>query len=501
MTIGEFVKVDVINTDEITSCFIDNYGTVGWMNLSSLRLVSTPILKLRIYNNGYIGGNAEGNGYGITLPPLASQANTQIIKGPLSNNFTITGSSSFTEAQITDENAAEFYVREIPNEDSAYEVFLVPNISSTDNSVLKYVFESYFTSASSYSSIKKLVIKGRKGVYLNEYDIDFLMEKDGSAFVFRDLNYIDMSSISIENTTYSTESERKNRIKNDAFKNKSNLTTFILPDDLVYIGKNAFLGTGLTAITIPSNVQYVGQDAFKGVHDVTIKSSYPVSNPVNFLQGFTYNAYFFVYESFVDDYKENFYRYNNHKETFKNHVYCYAERNGDYYVRVLDPELRNLEIVAYIGDYSINTSICPNEYLFEGITYHVTSIGRDAYINITNINDLSDLQISIGTDTLHIGQEAFLNLNEIGAITSSATSIDYRAFYGCEYLKRVNLNGACAIGEEAFAHCTSLEEANLTNTISLGVQSFADCRVLKTLIMPKVRSIGAQAFLNCRLLS
>lgn len=498
LTVGEFVNVDVVSTDEITAAYVDNYGTVGWMNFGSMRLSNSPSIKLRVYNNGYIGGASESGGYGITLPSSSRVSNTQIIKGPLSNNFTITGSTYYTDSNITDETVVEYYVKPIKGEDSAYEVFLVPNTPTTNNSMLKYVFANYFESSDQYASIKKLVIFGRKGVYLNENDTDFLMSKTGDGgFVFRDLNYIDMSGISIEQTNYVPSEYKNNRIKNNAFMNKTNLSTFILPSDLVYIGANAFKGTALSKVTIPSNVIDVGKDAFIGVHDITIMSPYPVATISNFLRGFSSSSYFFVDELFVDTYKESFSHYTN-GNTFKKHVYCYAEPNGDYYIRILDPELRNLEIVAYIGDYSISSSICPNEYLFEGITYHVTSIGRDAYINITNVNTLSNLNIGVGTNTTHIGREAFLNLDAIGVITlPSVTSIDYRAFSNCQYLKKVYLYGACRIGEEAFYKCTSLEDATLDSTLTLGPRSFADCRVLRNLIIPKVNMIGDGAFRNC----
>jgi len=502
LTIGSLVDIDYIGSNQVNSLFVHNSGNVGHINFASVQLTNQLALKLYLYNNGFIGnytGKAyvsELTNYGVVVPVNTRPANTQFVKGPLSNNFSMYGSKSFTQDDIIDENQQTVLVVPIENETQAYEVFLNPN-TPTDvnyNSKIAYALSTKFEDESPYSSIKKLVITAKKGVYIDENDINFLHASSGTgaskSYKFRDLEYLDLTNCSIKQTNYADTNERLNRVPQNAFNGMSNLTTVLLPEDIIYIGDGAFYGTGITKVTIPSNVAKIGAYAFNNVIEATLLSYNPVNNTNNFLPGFTKNTYFFVDETAVDVYKAKY-------TSFKDHIYCFASRVDNFFVRVLDEDLRSLEIVAYVGD-AYGTNVTPSTIEFEGIAYYVTSLGRDSYINMTNTTSTT-LKLNVGEYVTHIGKEAFINEPTITSVSAPAlTQVDEKAFYNCDFIERITIGGEAVLGKQCFADCAKLTYITMAKCIEIGESTFANDTSIRNLEIPKVKVIGTKAFNGCK---
>ncbi len=106
-----------------------------------------------------------------------------------------------------------------------------------------------------------------------------------------------------------------------------------------------------------------------------------------------------------------------------------------------------------------------------------------------------------------IGMSAFANsgLTYLN-VPASVYSIEGSAFYNCEALESVNLNAANmgTISSYAFANCYALESVNL-NTVNMGTISsyaFENCSALSDLIIGDGwKTIGSYAFQNCQKLT
>lgn len=81
----------------------------------------------------------------------------------------------------------------------------------------------------------------------------------------------------------------------------------------------------------------------------------------------------------------------------------------------------------------------------------------------------------------------------------TVTSIGDYAFYGCGYLKSINIPDSVeSIGDYAFYSCTNLAEVTLgEGVLYINNHSFRKCTNLKTISMPGVKSIGSYAFQGC----
>ena len=129
------------------------------------------------------------------------------------------------------------------------------------------------------------------------------------------------------------------------------------------------------------------------------------------------------------------------------------------------------------NSYSGNVTIPPMIYLSNGIMYHVTGIGKNAFRNCNNLTSVNISQPQLGN-----------------------FSIGDSAFYGCTYLTSVNIPFLTyIIGKYAFYDCARLTSINIPETVtSIGDHAFMYCTRLTDVVIPnQVRSLGASAFRSC----
>ena len=148
--------------------------------------------------------------------------------------------------------------------------------------------------------------------------------------------------------------------------------------------------------------------------------------------------------------------------------------------------------------YSIESLTIPATVTYNDVTYRVTTIGTDAFLNSTIKS------ISGGGNITKIGAGAFCycyNLTTIGNMLDNVTVISNNAFDNCRALTgKIILSAPITeIGGFAFAGCDnsglSLCITNLTDA-TIGLWAFNYCLGLKSIDGTAV-SIGNQAFQEC----
>lgn len=136
----------------------------------------------------------------------------------------------------------------------------------------------------------------------------------------------------------------------------------------------------------------------------------------------------------------------------------------------------------------------PSTITNEGVIYNVTSIGKSAF------RDCSELvSIKIPQGVISIGEYAFAGcsaLTEI-SIPKGVTSIELGVFQHCKSLASVKIpEGVTYIGGDAFFNCSGLASITIPDGVTtIGSDAFRHCTGLTSIIIPKsVKYIGLEAF-------
>ncbi len=147
------------------------------------------------------------------------------------------------------------------------------------------------------------------------------------------------------------------------------------------------------------------------------------------------------------------------------------------------------------GSYSDNINIY-SQVTYSGVTYTVTSIGKDAFSN----SDITS--VTIPSTVTFINKRAFGGCTKLTSVSipNSVTEIAAAAFYGSTALKNIVLpSGLKKIDENLFWGCTSLTSVTIpAGVTSIGEEAFRECLALPSIIIPSsVTEIGERAFEGC----
>ena len=253
-------------------------------------------------------------------------------------------------------------------------------------------------------------------------------------------------------------------IEYSAFRNCRSLTEVKIGDSVTSIAAHAFQGCrSLTKLTIPDSVTSIGEYAFdycKKLEEITIPNSVTSIGKEAFLDCNSLKKVNFAsIESLCNI------EFGNHSA---NPLYS-AER-------------------LYINGEEIKSLVISNS---------VTSIGRYAFYNCTNLTD-----VTIPNSVTSIGGAAFANCTGLTELTipNSVTSIGEGVFSNCSGLTELTIpNSVTSIKGNAFKNCTGLTELTIPNSVtSIGEWAFEGCTGLTSLIIGNsVTYIGDGAFYEC----
>ena len=274
------------------------------------------------------------------------------------------------------------------------------------------------------------------------------------------------SSITHEGNTYTV-----TEIKNNAFKNYTELTEVNIPDSVTKISENAFSNT--EPITEPISVNNISLNL---IGKNTKIDKFVLKNTL----GITFT-------------------YGDITETSVEYA-CECLGLTDNTISTPDLDLTNLTYDGY--QLTIYTIIQNAFYGCSGLASidlpdSITTIGVGVFSgcsSLTSVN-IPDSVTSIGVGVFS-GCSSLTSVN----IPDSVTSIGYSAFEGCSSLTSVIIpNSVTSIGGSVFQNCSSLKSVIIPNSVtSINSYTFSGCSSLTSITIPdSVTFIGEYAFYNC----
>ena len=174
-----------------------------------------------------------------------------------------------------------------------------------------------------------------------------------------------------------------------------------------------------------------------------------------------------------------------------------VEIDGIFYN--LTSKTRKAEVIKSPNKYS-GSIIIPDSIKYEDCYYKVTEIGKDAFFQCKDLND-----VTLPNTITSIGGRSFgeTNIKNI-VIPNSVVSIGYEAFDNCHYLDSVVIpNSVKDLGDMVFHACVGLTSIVISEGVSsLGFGVFMDCQGLVDVSLPStITAIPDHAFNWCTNLS
>ena len=402
----------------------------------------------------YVGNSAtcvipsEINGKKVTqIGYNAFSSRTELTSITIPDGVTIIGNSAFSDCTsletVTIPNSVtHIYPRAFYNCTSLKEVAIPASVTVIRDEAFGYYYDT------DSSETKKA--DGFKINYVNNTQGHWYAIKngftDGACFVVNELG-----DGTVEITGYAGNSatcvipdeidgKKVTKIGENAFRDRTELTSVTIPDGVTYIVDCAFFGcTLLETVTIPNSVTDICWRAFYdcvSLKEVTIPAS--VTNIQDYAFGYYYDSDSSETKK-VDGFKINYV-----KNTYGHY---YATENGfTDEACLLTNELNDgtLEISKYAGNSA--TCVIPGEINGK----KVTKIGDNAFIDCTELTS-----VTIPDGVTSIDEAAFLCCTSLTSVTipDSVTSIKSKAFFKCTSLKSVTIPASVTnIGDYALGY-------------------------------------------------
>ena len=280
-----------------------------------------------------------------------------------------------------------------------------------------------------------------------------------------------------------------------AFNGCGELTSMIIPDNVISIGNSAFNGcSGMTgSLTIPNSVTSIGYRAFRGCSGFT--GSLTIPSSVTSIGSYAfYGCSGFTGVNYTGDIAQwcniQFANYASNPLIYAHNLYIDNE---------LVTELVIPETIMEIKDYVFHGATCLTSLT---IPNSVTSIGSYAFGSCSGLTG----SLIIPNTVTSIGSSAFSNCSGFtGSLTipSTVASIGSSAFNNCSGFTGdlIIPNSVTSIGSNAFRGCSGFTGSlTIPNSVTLiGSYAFYNCRGFTgSLTIPNsVTSLDGSAFYNC----
>lgn len=288
----------------------------------------------------------------------------------------------------------------------------------------------------------------------------------------------------------------------NAFRGCSSLRAMDFPSSFAAdteIGESAFEGcTALGEITFGNRVGPIPAKAFagcSGLTEITIAATEPPALAADAFDAATMTkCTVYVPKSALAAYKAAE-GWKNFKTIVAISEYSFMD-NGIYYkIDELNSKRCYVTLDGY-GSYSGDVVI-PEFVLYNGITYTVSEIGRDAFRGCGSLTS-----VTLPESIANLGINAFQGCTALESITlpEAISTLPDELFRDCTALKNFTCPPRLGrIAKEVFRGCTALETVTFSPDVYIiGAYAFADCVSLKVFQAPeKMNLIGDYAFQNC----
>ena len=298
-----------------------------------------------------------------------------------------------------------------------------------------------------------------------------------------------------------------------AFENNTSLTSINIPEGTTRIRMYAFKKcTNLNTLTLPSTLVKIGDKApiedyaFDQCGISTINCNIPGNSSLFALADHVFsNIAPTIYIQSGLEFYTSVDGWSNYTNYVIGTITENAKEEGDdirEYKCFYYTEGTNTVRKAYLTKVnSTNTETgfsVPDEITISGEKYKVTAVSDNAFES--NLNKTNITHLTIGSNVTSIGSNAFAGCTGVTDITlpESLKEIGPYAFKGCTNLKVTLPSGLKKIGKNAFENNTSL----VTLTIPAGVEkidiaAFKGCTGITSVSLPtNLKSIGDNAFEN-----
>ena len=282
--------------------------------------------------------------------------------------------------------------------------------------------------------------------------------------------------------------------------------TLILPEDVEFIYDNAFYNDPYEKIILPNSLLYIGKNAFEScfnLEELTIPEKVLVMDAVfgdmMNLKKLIINAEFLKEIPYINAPNLELLQINSTVESFIGFSQCKITEF------VIPEGITTLE-EGFSGNTTLIKIILPStmKTIGEGAFRNCTAL-REIVLNealkeiggfaFEDCKALEKIWVDNGTSSQH----------EIGKLSlpSDLEKIGAYAFSGCSKLQSAEIpSGISVISAGLFNLCTSLKSVKLPDGITeINVYAFAQCSSLEDIVIPPtVKTIGEHAFEGCGLL-
>lgn len=264
-------------------------------------------------------------------------------------------------------------------------------------------------------------------------------------------------------------------VNDSAFNNCLNLYGIHLPESLTYLGKNAFNNCNNLSVSF-SDILKVDED-FIDVLEYELKTAQFTTTTIISTEENPESVVINTTESYV----ANISGINNDKEYNYNKILVLPQ-----YI-IHEEEIESTKVSCR---YSIS---CINEHA-------LSAIPEDVDIYIPSQIKLEDIHENAFNENakLHYYDSLLLYQNEL-SIPNNITDINYKTFYNCKSIEKINLKNIKFVDKYAFTNCEQLFDiGHSINMIHIGEHAFENCYKLEFLPnLETLTCINHASFKNC----